>query len=112
MRVCEVGLGRLVTITIRGEEGIAFKDWDNEAYRHIPGLYLTSEGALQHMYFEPCYAVDLVESLKDAAMFQEEVKMEVWEMVGNAFVTKLHDFKGMIYDALLIAANEGKKYDV
>jgi len=112
MRVCKVGLGRLVTLTIESEDAVKFDDWDNKVHKHIPGMYVTKDGAFVHTWFESCDAIHLVASLKDEPMFQEEVKLEVWEDVGGTFVTKLHDFEGTLYDALLIAANEGEQYDV
>ena len=113
MRNCKVKLGRLVLIDIEGEYAGKFdRTGREESFAYVAGAEADKDGNLTHLFFEPCYGADLVESLQDDPLFEEEVKLEVWEMVGKDLVTKLHAFEGTLYDALLIAANEGAQYDV
>jgi len=105
-------LGRLVLIDIEGEYAGYFKRIDEEKYKHIAGARVDKEGRLIHIFFEPCGAKYLVESLKDDPLFEEEVHLVVFSLDGKKIKEKLHEFNGTLYDALLIAASDGAKYDV
>lgn len=113
MRKCRVRLGRLVLIDIEGEYAGMFDRTDREeSFGFIAGAEVDKDGNLTHLFFEPCWAEKIAESLKDDPLFEEEVMLEVYWMDGKEIKEKLFEFEGTLFDALLIAANEGAQYDV
>lgn len=106
-------LGRLVLIDIEGEYAGKFdRTGREESFSGVAGAEVDKEGELTHLFFQPCAASELVEALKDDPLFEEEVDIEVYSLDGKEIKERLHAFEGTLFDCLLIAANEGAKYDV
>jgi hypothetical protein len=113
MRKCKVRLGRLVLIDIDGEYAGKFdRTGREESFAMIAGAEADKEGKLTHLFYQPCVAAEVVESLKDDPLFEEEVMLEVYALDGKETKEKLYAFDGTLFDALLVAANEGEQYDV
>lgn len=114
MRKATLRLGRLVLLDIEGGEpsGIFKQRRNDPRYDHVAGTQEDDEGRLIHMFYQPCDAPDIAKSLKDDPVFEEQVYLEVFSLDGKEIKDKLYAFDGTLYDALLIAANEGKQYDV
>ena len=115
MRKATLRLGRLVLLDIDGGKYAGpFKPMmnDDERYKHVAGMEEDEDGRLIHMFYQPCHAPDIAKSLKDEPHFEEKVHLEVFSLDGKEIKDKLYAFDGTLYDALLIAANEGKQYDV
>ena len=111
MRKCKVRLGRLVLIDIEGKSAQAYAP-ANEHWRYVAGAEADADGRLVHLYYEPCNAEAIAKALKDDPVTEEELSIEVWALDGKTEKERLYAFDGTLYDALLIAANEGKQYDV
>jgi len=113
MRKAKLRLGRLCLLDIEGgaHDG-AFEHNDDRFFLIFAGGEQDKEGRLTHLFWQPCSSKEAVERYKDDPLFDEPVHLEVWSLDGKEEVEKLYDFDGTLYDALLIAANEGKKYDV
>ena len=113
MRKCKVRLGRLVLIDIEGQyAGVFDRTGREESFSHMAGAEAGKEGELTHLFFQPCGAKYLVKSLKDDPLFEEELHIEVYALDGKKIKEKLYEFDGTLFDVLLVAANEGAKYDV
>ena len=115
MRKATMKLGRLVIIDIEGGKYAgSFKPMmrDDERYNHVAGMEEDTEGRLIHMFYQPCDAETIAKNFKDDPIFEEQVHLEVFSLDGKEIKDKLYAFDGTLYDALLIAANEGKQYDV
>ncbi len=109
MRKFKLYLGRTVVLETDGEaNGVLDPEEKEERYGLIAFSSLDEEGKLIEIGVQPCHAKYLVESLKDDPLFEEEVSIEVWKYHQE----KLYEFDGTLFDALLVAANEGEKYDV
>ncbi len=109
MKQFKIYLGRVVVLERDGKSvGSLDPKEEEERYRYIPFSKIDSDGTIIQIGFQPCHASILVKSLKDDPLFEEEVHIEVWRYHDE----KLMEFDGTLYDALLVAVNEGAKYDV
>ncbi len=109
MRKFKLFLGRTVTLETEGEEAGSFDpDSKEERYMYIAFGKIGKEGEMLQIAFQPCHAQELAKSLKADDIFTEEVHIEVWKYHQE----KLMEFNGTLFDALLVAANEGAKYDI
>lgn len=108
MRTFEVHLGRMIVIETEGDEAGSLDPKEKQdRYGFVAWSKIDIAGKLLQIGFQPCHASILVKSLKDDALFEEEVHIEVWKY----FDEKLMEFDGTLYDTLLVATNEGAKYD-
>ena len=113
MRKAKLKLGRLVLLYIDGIYDSVYPPVvEDRSWQYVAGAEQDKEGKLIHMFYQPCDAQKIAKNLKDNPIFEEPVHLEVWSLEGKEEVDKLYDFDGTLYDALLIAANEGKKYDL
>ncbi|MDD3452575.1 hypothetical protein [Sulfurimonas sp.] len=109
MREFKLYLGRMVVLRTEGKEaGVLDPEEKEERYGYIAFSKVDKDGKLLEAGFQTCHAKYLAESLKDDPLFEEEAHIEVWKYHQE----KLYEFDGTLYDALLVAANEGAKYDV
>lgn len=109
MRKFELYLGRTIVLRTDGKDaGVLDPEEKDERYKYIAFSVVDDEGKLLEIGFQPCHARYLVESLKDDPVFEEEVHIEVWKYAEDV----LMEFDGTLFDALLVAANEGAQYDV
>ncbi len=108
MREFKLYLGRTIILECRGEEaGLFDPESKEERYRYIAFGKVDAEGKIIQIAFQPCHAEALVKSLQDDVDFSEEVHIKVQNNKEN-----ISKFVGTLHDALLVAANEGAKYDV
>jgi len=114
MRNATLKLGRLVLLYIDGGEpaGIFKKRINNRRYDPVAGTQEDEDGRLIHMFYQPCDAEVIAKNFKEDPVFEEPVHLKVYALDGKEIKEKLYEFDGTLYDALLIAANEGKQYDV
>jgi hypothetical protein len=113
MRKAKLKLGRLVLLDIEGEIDSTYPPViENEMWQDVAGAKQNKEGKPTHMFYQPCDAEQIAKDLKDDPVFEEPVHLEVWSLEGKEEIDKLYEFDGTLYDALLIASNEGAKYDI
>jgi len=119
MRDIEVYIGPTVNIEDINNRGKGIEEGEDSEYCiDIAQLELLDKDKVVWMLYLTSAAKDIVKCLKDDPLFnEEEVNLKVYGFMPaqdkkeDEFYTKIYEFKGTIYDALLIAANEGAKYD-
>lgn len=116
MKRYKVKLGRSIVIVNEEKEEVDF--WGEpkgykplpkeEKYALIAISAVNEAGETDYLFIgQQPNAEDIVKALKEDEAFMVEAHFTVWHKD-----KKLMEFDGTLFDCLLIAANEGEKYDV
>lgn len=116
MKRYKVKLGRSIVIVNETKEDVDF--WGDpggyaplpqeERYALIAISGVNEAGEIDYLFIgQQPNAEEIVKALKEDEAFMAEAHFTVWHKD-----KKLMEFDGTLFDALLIAANEGAKYDV
>lgn len=110
MKTFRLHLGRTaVLVNSNATESKTEKlNYKEERYNHVAFAKIDTDGDIMEIGMQPCAAQSLVETLKEDPLFELDVHIEVWKYHEE----KLYEFDGTLFDALLVIANEGAKYDV
>lgn len=116
MKSYKVKLGRSVVIINEGKEDVDF--WgEPKGYKPLPNddkyAFIAISGVNENNEIDYLFigqqpnTEEIVKAVKDDELFMAEAHFSV-HVKGK----KLMEFDGTLFDALLVAANEGAKYDV
>ncbi|RLC89879.1 MAG: hypothetical protein DRI37_02920 [Chloroflexi bacterium] len=108
MKKFKLHLGRSATLVNAEATQASELDYAQERYNHIAWSKIDTDGDIMEIGMQPCGGKFLIETLKDDPLFELEAHIEVWKYHEE----KLYEFDGTLFDALLVIANEGAKYDV
>ena len=105
MRVATVDIGRLLIISLNSKKSKLLN------VPHLAQGYLDNNNRLSYILTQTLDTKYLVQELKEHPAFKEEVRLIINGNIDGEF-KEIYNFTGILYDALLIAAKEGEKYDI
>lgn len=105
MRVATVDIGRLLIISLNSKKS---KPLNTD---HLAQGYLDDNNRLSYILTQTIDAKYLVQELKEHPAFKEKVQLIINGNIDGDF-KEIYNFTGILYDALLITAKEGDKYDI